>query len=318
MRWRVAAIVLGMLVLFGLSLFLDAGAMREAVDYLRKNPFGLLAAFAAYTVAFGLRALSWRPLAGEYPRRRLLSLLLAALFLNHAAPAKAGDFARIYGLARLGGGAGRAAASVILARLADLTGLLMVLAAAWTFAGGAVWSAVAAPAAMVLVAALAITSLTRLRVPRWPGLCRIPDLLEKVGSALRETNLRSFAVALTWAVPAWVFEAGILYYAALGVGLDISFAGAVAATCIAVLFSAVPITPGSVGTYEVGAVLALVAAGAPPESAFAAAVLSHAMKFLYSFAVAPLAFYEGLAMVTRRDVKVPNKREVEDEAGVEV
>jgi uncharacterized membrane protein YbhN (UPF0104 family) len=81
--------------------------------------------------------------------------------------------------------------------------------------------------------------------------------------------------------------------------------------------ASVPLTPGGLGTYEAGAVFVLVAFGSPPELAFAAAVLSHAMKFLYALAAAPFAFTEGLAVVRARQKS--EKRKVEhDEASVEI
>jgi hypothetical protein len=52
----------------------------------------------------------------------------------------------MYGLGKQGIEGGRAAASVILARLADLVGLLVVLAGAWALTGGARWGALISPA----------------------------------------------------------------------------------------------------------------------------------------------------------------------------
>ncbi len=57
-------------------------------------------------------------------------------------------------------------------------------------------------------------------------------------------------------------------------------------------------------------VAALLVFGVPAESAFVAAVATHAMKFLYALAAAPFAFVEGLAAV--------RKERQPDEAGVEV
>jgi uncharacterized membrane protein YbhN (UPF0104 family) len=312
----VAAILLGLVGLLVLTLFVDAAALRGGFAYAMDNPLGLLAAFLAYTGAFALRALAWAPLAGgRVPLTRLFSLILAALFLNHAAPAKAGDLARIYGLARRGVRAGRAAASVILARLADLVGLLVILVAFWAYAGGGDWALVAAPGGVVAATVFAIWAFARLRIPTRPQ--RLARAVAKLQDALREASPRVLGTALIWATPAWALEAGILYFAARGVGIELSFSEAVVATCFAVLVTSVPLTPGGLGTYEAGAVFVLVAFGSSPEPAFAAAVLSHAMKFLYALAAAPFAFTEGLAVVRAR--KKSEKRKVEpDETSVEV
>lgn len=316
MKARAAGILLGFAALICAALYLDAASLADASRYALDHPLGLLAAFGAYTGAFILRALAWRSLMPErVPLPRLFSLIMAALFLNHAAPAKAGDFARMYGVAQRGVEGGRAAASVILARLADLIGLLAVLAGAWTLADGAGWEPLAAPAAVVAVATLALPLLARARLPSRLG--RISGPVAKLQAALRETDPRAIGVALLWATPAWMLEAGVLLFVVRGLGLEVSLAGVVAATCFAVLLQAVPVTPGGLGTYEAGMVFVLVALGAPPGPAFAAAVASHALKFMYAFAAAPFALMEGVAVARARKGPQPEKVKT-DEASVEV
>ncbi|MEO2091451.1 MAG: lysylphosphatidylglycerol synthase domain-containing protein, partial [Gemmataceae bacterium] len=161
-----------MAVLVALALFLDGTSLREAALYAAAHPLALISALLAYTGAFALRTCSWRPLIGrDVPVVRLFSLILAALFLNHAAPAKAGDVARIFGAARLGVPGGRAAASVVLARLVDLVSLLVVLAGAWALAGGARWTAILVPALIVMSVAFAIwwTARTKIELTGWLG-----------------------------------------------------------------------------------------------------------------------------------------------------
>ncbi len=299
MRARVAVILAGLAVLVSASLFLDADSLRQALRYAAEHPLALLAAFGAYTGAFILRTFAWRPFV---PRSvlasRLFGLILAALFLNHVAPAKAGDFARMYGVAKQGVEGGRAAAGVILARLADLAGLLVVLMGAWTLAGGAKWGSLIAPTSVVVVAALALWVLARTET--LSPLGRLEEPVAKLRTALRETTPGALGVAFVWAAPAWVLEAGILLFLVWGLGLDLGLAGAVAATCFAVLVTAVPLIPAGLGTYEAGMVFVLVSLGVPAEPAFAAAVISHATKFLYAFAAAPFAVREGVfAVVTR-------------------
>jgi glycosyltransferase AglD len=299
LRTRVAAILVGMLVLISASLFLDAASIREALRYAAENPLALLAAFGAYTGAFVLRVFAWRPFVPRsIPAPRLFSLILAALFLNHVAPAKTGDLARMYGIAKQGVEGGQAVTGVILARLADLVGLLVVLIGAWTIAGGTEWGALIAPAGAVVVATLALWALARAKT--LPPLGRWAEPVMKLRTALRETSPSALRAASLWATPAWVLEAGILLFLAQGLGLDLGLAGAVAATCFAVLVTAVPLVPGGLGTYEAGMVFVLVSLGVPAEPAFAAAVISHATKFLYAFAAAPFVVREGVSIATAR------------------
>ena len=308
MKARMVAILAGMAALVALTIFLNGASLREVSRYALEHPLALISALLAYTGAFVLRAFAWRPLIGrEIPIVRLFSLLMAALFLNHAAPAKAGDVARTYGAARLGVPGGRAAASVILARLVDLVSLLVVLAGAWALAGGARWGVIVVPALTVAAIASAIwwTARTERKPPAWIG--RFGALAEKLRIALRETTYRSLAAAFFWATPAWLLEAGILLFAARGLGMEIGPAAVIAASCFAVLVAAVPLTPGAIGTYEAGMVFVLASFGVPAETALAAAVLTHGVKFLYAFAAAPLTVLEGMAAARPHEKLRPGK-----------
>lgn len=317
MKLRAAIIIAGMAALFAVVLLLDAAELRRALRYSAGHPLGLLAAFGAYTGAFLLRAQSWRCLIREEVTiLRLFSLILGALFLNHAAPAKAGDLARMYGVRQRGVPAGRAVASVVVVRLVDLLSLVAVLVTAWAFAGGGEWRTVAVSATVVALLALSVWTAAHFRVP--VRTRRIAALLEELQAALRQTSPRALGLALACAAPAWVLEAGILIFVARGLGMEISFAGAVAATCFAVLLQAVPLTPGGLGTYEAGMVFALVAVGLSVETAFAAAVITHALKFLYAFAAAPFAIYEGISGLGVREQNPFPIKEASDEARLEV
>lgn len=217
MKARAVIVLLGLAALLTVAVVLDGGSLREALRYATEHPLQLLVALAAYTGAFVLRALAWRPLvAHRIPTSRLFGLIMAALFLNHVAPAKAGDFARMYGLAKRGIGGGGAVASVLLARLADLVGLLAVLAGSWALVGGVEWAPVVVPAGVVGVAALVLWALAR--VETLPPLGRLAEPVAQVRDALRETRPDALGAALLCAAPAWVLEAGILLFVAQSLG----------------------------------------------------------------------------------------------------
>jgi glycosyltransferase AglD len=303
-------ILVGTSALLALALVLDAASLRQAAGYVLNHPLGLLAAFAAYTASFALRALSWRQLIREgIPLRELFSLIMGALFLNHVAPAKAGDLARMYALARRGVTGERAVTSVVLSRLVDLAGLLAILAVCWMRIGVGGWEKLAYPALPLLGTAVALPVLARLKLPfRFGPVGRYAGRLR---GALREVKPTALLRAFTFAVPAWVLEAGILLFVARGIGMELSFSELVAATCFAVLIASVPFAPGALGTYEAGMVVVLILFGVAPELAFTAAVATHAVKFSYAFAAAPFALGEGLAAVR-------NGKMEPDDAGVEV
>ncbi len=313
MRARLALVSGGMAVLLVLALVLAPVDLRLAASYATGHPLEVALALLAYTGAFVLRAASWRPLIGaRVPPGKLFTLLMGALFLNHAAPAKAGDLARMYALSRWGTPTAEAVTSVVLSRLVDLAGLLAVLVVSWALAGSGGWGEISPPILAVAGVAISLSLLARLRPPAFSGV-RLGIVGRYVGrarEALRETTRANLLRSFAFAAPAWVLEAGILLVVGRGLGLGLSPAEVVAATCFAVLVAAVPLAPGSLGTYEAGMVAVLLVFGVPAESAFAAAVATHAVKFLYALAAAPFALVEGLAAV--------RKERKPDEAGVEV
>ena len=309
MRARLTLAVVGLSALLVLAFVLAPVDLRQILVYAANNPFGLVLALLAYTGAFVLRAFSWRPLLRErVPLRRLFALIMGALFLNHVAPAKAGDIARMYALAKRGVSGERAVASVVLGRLVDLVGLLVVLAASLAFAGGAgEWGTVGYAALVIIGMVVALLVLSRLELAGRFGA--IGRQAERLRGALRETTLSALSRSLAFATPAWMLEAGILSYVGLGLGLELSPAQVLAATCFAILLSAVPLAPSALGTYEAGMVAILVLFGVPADLAFAAAVSTHAIKFLYALAAAPFALREGIAAV-REGEKKPDEARV--------
>jgi uncharacterized membrane protein YbhN (UPF0104 family) len=284
-------------VLLALALALVPVDLRRALSYVVDHPLEMALALLAYTGAFALRAVSWRPLIGaQVPLTKLFTLLMGALFLNHAAPAKAGDLARAYAISRRVS-AERAVVSVVLGRLVDLAGLLAVLVMALILAGAGNWEDISLSVLAVVGVAFALFLFARLKLPTFLD-ARFSFVFRYVGrvqTALRETRRTALLESFAFAAPAWVLEAGILLVVGWGLGLELSPAEVVAATCFAVLVAAVPLTPGSLGTYEAGMVAILFAFGVSAEPAFAAAVTTHAIKFVYAFTAAPFALSEGLA-----------------------
>ncbi|HVF00895.1 MAG TPA: lysylphosphatidylglycerol synthase transmembrane domain-containing protein [Rubrobacteraceae bacterium] len=262
MRARLTLAFVGLAALLVLAFLLAPVDFRQVLGYAANNPFGMVLALLAYTGAFVLRAFSWRRLLWErVPLRGLFALIMGALFLNHIAPAKAGDIARMYALAKRGVAGERAVASVVLGRLVDLVGLLVVLTASLAFAGAGRWETVGYAALVVLGMIVALLVLFRLNL-----FARFGDVgrqVDRLRGALRETTPSALLRSLAFAIPAWVLEAGILSYVGRGLGLELSPAQVLAATCFAILVSAVPLAPSALGTYEAGMVAILVLFGVP-------------------------------------------------------
>ncbi len=97
------------------------------------------------------------------------------------------------------------------------------------------------------------------------------------------------ALALPGAAVAWLLESVLVWSCAGWAGIDLSPRDAALVTAVTIAAQAVAITPGGVGTYEAAATASLVALGADPGAALAAAVAAHALKTAYALVVGAVA-----------------------------
>ena len=268
--------------------------LEAALPAFRAQPLLLVALAAAYTAAFGLRAVAWRVLMVH--RTGVFHLLVAiqtGLLLNHVAPFKLGELVRPVLARRRGIPLAEAAATTAIARLLDFTALIAIAAAVGpllSLSGGkALWvQGLALPAAVMLGGGAALEILRRSRSHGWLPTF-LSSRIEIFQSQLGQVSARRVALAMLWTLPSWVLEAGVIIVAARALGVELPIAAAVAVTAFTILFQVFHVTPGGIGVYEGVMTGALYAHGVPLPEGLALAVLTHSLKFAYSYTVA-LAF----------------------------
>ena len=268
--------------------------LEAALPAFRAQPLLLVALAAAYTAAFGLRAVAWRVLMVH--RTGVFHLLVAiqtGLLLNHVAPFKLGELVRPVLARRRGIPWAEAAATTAIARLLDFTALIAIAAAVGpllSLSGGkALWvQGLALPAAVMLGGGAALEILRRSRSHGWLPTF-LSSRIEIFQSQLGQVSARRVALAMLWTLPSWVLEAGVIIVAARALGVELPIAAAVAVTAFTILFQVFHVTPGGIGVYEGVMTGALYAHGVPLPEGLALAVLTHSLKFAYSYTVA-LAF----------------------------
>jgi SAM-dependent methyltransferase/uncharacterized membrane protein YbhN (UPF0104 family) len=194
--------------------------------------------------------------------------------INSAAPARAGDAAKVFGLYREGVPAGVAAGVLVADKAVDL-GVVVLLAAVFVpralSAAVARFSAATALMLTALVAAVAITA--------WLHRHRIRRLVQPVAAgvaALRSPARIGAAVGVE--VCAWMTEVFALCFISAAAGQPLSFAPAMTALLVLNLGIAVPIGVGNFGPYEASLALGLSAAGVPVETAVAVALAHHLVQ----------------------------------------
>ncbi len=284
-------ILLTAIVAFLVWRLADWSQLVEALRVLGQRPALLAALFISYTGAFALRAFAWRQLitAGGNVFA-LFTFLQAALLANHLLPFKLGEAARPLLAARNGVPLAQAAASMGVARLLDFVSLILIAAVfglLLSLPGGRImWlQSLAFPAALVCAAA---AGLMLIRVRAFDGILPAPlrAPLNTLRNQLAQMSRARVARAVLLTIPSWILEAGVLLVAAQALGVEISVSAAIAVTAFTILFQVFHVTPGGVGVYEASMTGALYALGIPWEQGLALAVLTHGLKFAYSYTVA--------------------------------
>lgn len=289
-----------------LALLVDWAQVQNALTEFRASPLLLAVLIAAYTGAFLLRAIAWRALlTHKTDLYTPFAALQASLFANHILPLKLGEFARPMLAQRRGIPLAQAAVTTAVARTLDFSSLILiacVLGAALALAGGQwLWvQGLALPAA-----ALAGVGLMPI-VLRWR---RIQDLLPSpmrsaVGAfqdQLASVSAGRVLRAAAWTLPSWMLEATVVFIAARALGIELSVAAAIVVTAYTILFQVFHVTPGGIGMYEAVMTFALHEHGVALDDALTLAVLTHGLKFAYSYTFAP-----GFSLLALADLSVLN------------
>ncbi len=143
----------------------------------------------------------------------------------------------------------------------------------------------AIPAAVVCVVAVALL-LVKLRALDRVTPSPIRTQLQTLRQQFETMSKTRLVRATMWTLPSWILETGVLLVAAQALGTEISLPAAVAVTAFTILFQVFHVTPGGLGVYEASMTGALYALGIPWEEGLALALLTHGLKFAYSYAVA--------------------------------
>lgn len=272
-------------------------------DTLRAADAGLVAlAIGAFAVVYLLQAVRWRRIAATpaVSVPRFYEMTVSGVAVNNVLPGRIGDFlrARWLGLeARVP--YGTAFGTVILDRAFDvvvLVGLLVVGIAA-VASSAWLWQ-LAAAGAVLLLGIVGVLLFSRVyigkreRNRRERGLVRrlVRDTVERLAEPFGRRHL---VVWLGLSVLAWAMWAVAAYLVARSLGIELSLTEAIFVTAVLNLGSAVPSSPGYVGTYEWLGVASLGLLDVDHEPALAFTILVHAAWYV------PTTLFGAVALGSR-------------------
>ncbi len=278
----------------------DLQAVRRS---LQDADAGLVAlAIAAFGAVYVFQSVRWRRIASTPQVRlaRFYEMTVSGVAVNNVLPGRIGDLmrARWLGLAA-GMPAGRAFGTVILDRACDFVVLVGLLVVGITAVASAEWLVRLAVGSLLVVVAFGIVLLLsrayigrRERERRSRGLVRrlVRDTVEVLAEPL---GRRRPVVWLGLSLAAWATWAISASLVARSLGLDLSLTDALFVTAVLNLGSAVPSSPGYVGTYEWLGVASLGLLDVPHEQALAFTILLHAAWYV------PTTLAGGVALSVR-------------------
>jgi glycosyltransferase AglD len=262
--------------------FLDPGSVLVKINAIADEPGALLLIFGSYFLAFFSRGIAWKLyLKNQVRLSTCMYGLFYSLLLNHLLPVKVGDFARIGVMkAREPDITGQAAFnSVIVLRLMDTAILFILALAGLSFLElplpgiVLVWAAVPGTAAVIIV------------------YYKFRSFFDRQLSFMKDafSGLRGLWV-LGLTLISWMLEAAVIYGVILSGDSVISFVQAIWVNSITVAGQIFQITPGGIASYEAIMVFALGANGVAAADAYTAAIITHGLKYIFSFIVGGIAF----------------------------
>jgi len=322
--WNVAGLVLGAAALAWTFWKIDTAGLVEVLA--RSRPvFVALVGLGAFAI-MAAKAWRWHIVIAASERLSLRLVALATLigfFANTVLPARAGEVVRVVVL----GHRARVSKATLLAamgvdKLLEGVGMVAVLVSLPLFGPTPLWFrsgawVVGGLLALLLVVGAVIGSsrehpwLHRLPLPaRWRD--RLASFFARLSSGFAALRSPGHLVgALAVAVGIWLLQGAVVWTCLRSVHLDLTLIDAFIVLMAVNLGGMAPAAPGSVGTFELSAVLALEFLGVGKTQALAFALVYHGVQIVPTVLV-------GLAALPLLGVRWRELRETgEAAAGVE-
>jgi len=264
----------------------DLGLVWRALKAARVGDVAL--GVAAMCAVYIVQAVRWRVIVeGHAPRRLYVRFVVGGVAVNNVLPGRIGDVLRGVWLAPAEQiPSGRALATVVFDRAADVTALVMLLVVSLPFTVRPTWLLRIALGGLVL-ALLIVAFLIAARV-----VARLHERTERVRSRVRRVgrdlldglasppSVGRVTVALALSLAAWgVWTAGA-WLIARSLGIELSVLDALLVTSVVNLGVAIPSSPGFIGTYQWLCVASLSLLGVAKDQALAFSILLHASWYV--------------------------------------
>ncbi|HWC27930.1 MAG TPA: lysylphosphatidylglycerol synthase transmembrane domain-containing protein [Solirubrobacteraceae bacterium] len=299
---RSLVVAAGLLVTVGCMYLAVRGVeLEDALDALADSDLRwLLPALPVFALAVVLRAVRWWSVFADDarpPMRAIAYALLIGYFFNNILPARAGEAARVIALHR------RAATpraetvgTVVVERLFDVLGLLIVLFASYPWLpevswlrAAAIFGAVVVTAVVALVVVVVryderalhwlLSPLRRIRRAGFAARVQVAAVNATRGLVgLRRPRVALRAMALT--IASWVTLGFSFWILTRAFALELPLVAGMLVTVAVNLSLVLPSSPAALGVFEAATVIALLAFDVPQAQALSYALVLHLLNLV--------------------------------------
>ncbi|WP_335872957.1 lysylphosphatidylglycerol synthase transmembrane domain-containing protein [Bacillus sp. 2205SS5-2] len=278
---------------------------RNIGRFLWEHPIHLLIGMSFYFVSFLLKAYAWKiALQNRISFKTSLVGIWYSLALNHLLPIKGGEVARVY----IGHSRGKnlslseTVQSVAFIRFLDMFSLLLLtlvfgytffqyLSLQWMWLVGMFFL-------LILVSGLVLV--------KWP------EMVKRQWSIFKKLFIHWKTVNVTILIfLSWVLEGSILFAVMDAIQQGFTYSNALMTNSVTVLGQVFQITPGGIANYETVMSVTLRGLGVPFEVGLFVAMVTHGLKFLFSYIVGIIAW--SLDPISWKQLKLFARREKERE-----
>jgi uncharacterized membrane protein YbhN (UPF0104 family) len=306
LRGAVGMVMLAVFVWLAVRYGQPADWLR-AFSSLLRSPLLLTAITLSYGLSFVCKAAAWRIYAdARQPLWKHLAPIGYSLFLNHLLPVKAGDLVRTGLAAKLENRKwDETLHTVAVMRMMDIS-VLLLFGATGLMLMGLSWQPALSWGLYLASGLMLVLGIAGFAYARRRGLSIAHRHLVML------KRLRSRHALLAWLLTAvsWVLEAAVPFGILILLQSAVSFPEAVWINSMTVAGQIFHVAPGGIGTYETTMSASAAALGIEAGTAFTAAVVSHAYKFLFAFAAGflswillPIRMEEGIRWLNRRRIR---------------
>jgi uncharacterized protein (TIRG00374 family) len=261
----------------------------------------LAAAVVAMCGVYVVQALRWRVIAaGHASNARYVELVVSGVAANNVLPGRLGDGLRGVWLARAEGiASGRALATVVFDRAADVVALVALLAVSLPFTPRPTWLlkvVIGGAGLAVLIAGFLVAArvVARLHTRADRVRSRVRRVARDLLDGLSEPpSIGRIAVALALSLVAWCVWSLGAWLVARSLQIELSVADALLVAAVINLGVAIPSSPGFVGTYQWLGVSTLSLLHVDRGDALSFSILLHASWFV------PTTLAGGVILVVR-------------------